>query len=322
MIRAIGYAGICLGLPERSITRTTRLANATPERLRELIQANLTDLLAILRYNRANRLCMFRINQGIVPFVSHPVNTLAWWEEFGPLLRESGEFVMANCLRVSMHPGQYTVLNSENPTVVEAALADVAGTCRVLDTMGLPPMHKIVIHGGSGKPDRPAALGRLMRTWERIPDNVRARLVLENDDKIFSAQDLLPVCRALGTPMVFDWLHHHALPGAWAQRPVAEIMAEVAQTWQPADGPPKVHFSSQDPDKRAGAHAYWLNKDEFLAFAAQLNTLTVDVMAECKGKDHALLRLRDELGWESLECGEICPPLRDNHRDTEGAEEK
>jgi UV DNA damage repair endonuclease len=76
MIRAIGYAGICLGLPERSITRTVRLANATPERLRELIQLNLTDLQAILRYNHWEKLCLFRINQGIIPFVSHPANML------------------------------------------------------------------------------------------------------------------------------------------------------------------------------------------------------------------------------------------------------
>jgi len=302
MIRAVGYAGICLGLPARSITRTTRLAHATPERLRALIRLNLTDLLAILAYNVRERFCLFRINQGIIPFVSHPINTLAWWEEFAPLLRENGEYIRAHGLRVSMHPGQYTVLNSENPAVVEAALAELAGTCRVLDALGLPPMHKIVIHGGAGKPEAASALARLRAGWTRVPAHVRARLVLENDDRVFSVEDLLPVCRAWGVPLVFDWLHHHARPGSWAERPVAEILAEVAQTWQPHDGPPKVHFSSQDREKKPGAHAYWLETQEFLAFAAHLHALTVDVMAECKGKDLALLALREALGWESLAC--------------------
>lgn len=305
MIRAIGYAGICLGLPERSITRTARLANATPERLRALIEANLTDLLAILAYNVEHNFCLFRINQSIVPFASHAVNTLHWWadDEFGPLLRANGDYIKQHCLRVSMHPGQYTVLNSENPAVVDAALADLTATCCVLDTMGLERRHKIVVHGGSGKPDRATALLRLQANWPRIPENVRARLVLENDDKIFSVEDLLPVCHQLGVPLVFDRLHHLALPGSWAERPIAEIVDEVAPTWHAGDGLPKFHFSTQDPDKRPGAHAYWLDAHEFITFIGETVGVTVDVMAECKGKDIALFALRNELGWDTLACG-------------------
>jgi len=304
MIQRIGYAGICLGLPDRSITRTVRVANATPERLRTLIHANLTDLLAILAYNVEHRFCLFRINQSIIPLASHPVNTLPWWQEdeFAPLLRSIGDFIRRHGLRVSMHPGQYSVLNSENPAVVDATLADLSATCRVLDSMELDAMHKMIIHGGAGKPNRPEALARLEANWPRLPANVRARLVLENDDKIFSVEELLPVCRRLGAPLIFDWLHHHALPGSWGERPVSEIMDEVAATWKAEDGIPKVHFSSQDPEKRPGAHAYGLDPQEFLNFSAELAHVTVDMMAECKGKDLALLTLRDELGWEPPAC--------------------
>ncbi|MHB9132215.1 MAG: UV DNA damage repair endonuclease UvsE [Armatimonadota bacterium] len=304
MIHAIGYAGICLGLPERTITRTVRVANATPERLRALIRANLTDLLAILQYNVQQHFCLFRINQSIVPLASHPVNQLPWWQEdeFAPLLRENGDYIKAHCLRVSMHPGQYSVLNSENPAVVDATMADLCATCRVLDAMGLDRTHKMIVHGGSGKPDRAAALARLEASWAMLPDNVRARLVLENDDKIFTAADLLPLCNKFHIPLIFDRLHHLALPGTWADRPIADIMTEAVQTWQPEDGLPKVHFSTQDPKKRPGAHAYWLDPKDFLTFMEELSAVTVDVMAECKGKDLALLRLREELGWESLAC--------------------
>lgn len=307
MILRIGYAGMCLGLPGCSISRTTRVANATPERLRALIHANLTDLLSILEYNVRNHFCLFRINQAIIPLASHPANTLCWWDEheFGPLLRRVGEYIRAHRLRVSMHPGQYSVLNSENPAVVEATLSELAATCRILDSMGLDGTHKMIIHGGAGKPDHAAALARLAENWARLMPEVRARLVLENDDRVFSVDVLLPICRRLGTPLIFDRLHHHALPGAWASRQVADIMAEVVSTWTPADGVPKVHFSSQDPEKRPGAHAYGLDPRDFLTFADELSQVTVDVMAECKGKDLALRQLRATLGWESLACSSV-----------------
>ncbi len=203
---------------------------------------------------------------------------------------------------MSMHPGQYTVLNSERAAVIDAALADLAASSRVLDGMELDGTHKMIIHGGAGKPDYRRALARLEENWPRLPPNVRERLVLENDDKIFPVADLLPVCRRLGVPLVFDWLHHHANPGPWCERPISDIMAEVVTTWREKDGIPKVHFSSQDPAKRPGAHDYYLDKDDFLAFSEELSAVRVDMMAECKGKDLALLRLREELGWASLAC--------------------
>ena len=304
MIRRIGYAGVCLGLPERSISRTVRVANASTARLRALIAANLDDLLAILAYNVQQRFCLFRINQSIIPLASHPVNTLRWWQqdEFAPQLCNIGAYIRAHCLRVSMHPGQYSVLNSENPTVVDNTLRDLTVTCRVLDGMELDDTHKMIIHGGAGKPDRAQALARLEANWLRLPAEVRARLVLENDDKIFSVEALLPVCCRLGVPLVFDRLHHRALPGAWSERPIADIMAEVVTTWRTTDGIPKVHFSSQDPQKRPGAHAYYLQAQDFLTFSEELASVTVDMMAECKGKDLALIRLREEVGFSSLAC--------------------
>lgn len=305
MIHAIGYAGMCLGLPECSVSRTVRVVHAAPPRLRELIALNLRDLHAILAYNVTEHFCLFRLNQSLIPLASHPVNTLTWWEEFGSELRALGAFVTAHGLRVSMHPGQYTVLNSQHPTVVDAALADLLATCRVLEAMALPVSHKIVVHGGAGTPTRAEALARWRAVWPRVPESVRARLVLENDDTVFSVAELLPVCEELGIPLVFDWLHHRARPGTWATKPLAEIVAATAATWRRVDGPPKVHFSSQDPQKRPGAHAYWLEADDFRLFVTELSGVTVDVMVECKGKDLALARLRDQLDLRLPACGEI-----------------
>ena len=76
----LGYACVNTQLP--SSARTARVANATPERLRELIAANLDALEAILRWNAEHDIAVFRLTSNLIPLASHPANSLAWWDEF------------------------------------------------------------------------------------------------------------------------------------------------------------------------------------------------------------------------------------------------
>ena len=139
----IGYACINTRLPTSA--RTVRLANATPERLRELIASNLDALEVILRWNAEHDIRVFRVTSNIVPVASHPANTLAWWDEFGERLEEIGSLVRGEQLALSTHPGQYTVLGSARPEVVAAAVDEVEYHARLFDAMGLPDPH-IVVH--------------------------------------------------------------------------------------------------------------------------------------------------------------------------------
>ena len=70
MIR-IGYACINTQLP--SPNRTTRLANATPERVIALGRQNLSALMNILRWNQAHGIQLVRLSSEIIPLASHPV---------------------------------------------------------------------------------------------------------------------------------------------------------------------------------------------------------------------------------------------------------
>ena len=51
----------------------------------------------------------------------------------------------------------------------------------------------------------------------------------------------------------------------------------------------KLHISSQDPAKQAGAHAYSVNGRNWYALLAALDGKEADVMVEAKGKDLALI---------------------------------
>ena len=141
----IGYA--CITLGEHDIAyRTCRQTNATPDLLMQIIAHNLDALERAIDYNQRNGIRLFRISSDLIPFGSSPVNQLAWWELFAPQLALIGDKIQQAGMRVSMHPGQYTVLNSTSESVVQNAIDDLVYHNRFLDSLGVGPAHKIILH--------------------------------------------------------------------------------------------------------------------------------------------------------------------------------
>jgi UV DNA damage endonuclease len=158
--------------------------------------------------------------------------------------------------------------------------------------LGLSQEHKIVLHAGGVYEDRDASLQRFRDNFHRLPSKVKSRLALENDERSYNVDDILALCESLDIPMVFDHLHHqanhiHPLRSGSLDR--------VYATWSARDGRPKLHFSTQKLRARIGAHADMINSTEFIRFLKTLPERDADVMLEAKGKDKALLRLREDL---------------------------
>lgn len=283
----LGYACVNTLLPSSS--RTVRLANATPDRLLELTAANLDALAEILRWNRRHGIDVFRISSGIVPLGGHPANTTPWWRVLERELREVGELM--DGIQISMHPGQYVVLGAPAERVVAAAVADLEYHARLLRAFGLDESHGVVIHVGGVYGDRDTAADRFVRASGRLSDDALARLRLENDER-WSLADVLPVAHAVGVPVVFDAFHHElapSLPGL----PSRELVELLAPAWR--GGRQEVHFSTQDPDKRPGAHAPSLDLEAFARFDAELAGLDVDCVLEVKDKEQSVLAARGRL---------------------------
>ena len=106
----IGYACQAFAV-ENTQLRSCIMRNANEERLTEIIAHNLDALDRIIEYNRSQEITLFRISSELVPFGSSPVNTLQWDLRFAERFREIGRKLKEYGIRVSMHPGQYTVLN-------------------------------------------------------------------------------------------------------------------------------------------------------------------------------------------------------------------
>lgn len=284
----IGYACKCITVPETQLHSCTA-SKATTDRLMELIDANLNALDRILTYNIKNGIDLFRISSDIIPFGSSPVNTLNWAELFSEPLKRLGDRALAAGIRHSMHPGQYTVLNSPDQDVVNRAVLDLEYHCTFLDAMGLPPNHKIILHIGGVYGDREGAVKRFCENYKSLSECVRARLIIENDERNYNIEQVCRIGMKMGIPVVFDNLHH-ALNLPRQDQPVSQWLRRCAATWQSKDGTPKVHYAQQDPGKRPGAHSQTIRIPEFLDYLEQLPDHHFDIMLEVKDKNISALK--------------------------------
>ena len=302
MLARLGFVASVLskGL---STSRTCRLRNATSDRIRELITDNLSVLDQVASFLARHRILLYRVSSSLIPFASHPVNTIRWWEEYAEPLTRIGSRLRAEGVRISTHPGQYTVLNSPHSSIVRAAVAELVYHARLLDALAADASCKIGVHVGGvyGGSER-VAMDRFVAMAKELPDLVRRRLIVENDDHLFDADEVLHVGREAGIPVVFDWLHHQANP---CRREISDVVADIFATWTAADGRPKIHLSSQARGAAVGAHARFVNVRDVLAFLEVAPPAAFDCMLEAKEKDRALLRLRHDLRERGIVEGDL-----------------
>ncbi|SHJ15560.1 UV DNA damage repair endonuclease UvsE [Parasporobacterium paucivorans] len=279
----IGYACLAVGVPDTGF-RSCTMKNADEERLTAIISHNLHSLEKIMEYNHKNGIRMFRISSDLIPFGSSPVNFLEWWNIFGDEFKRIGDMVKKYDIRVSMHPGQYTVLNSPDANIVERAVLDLQYHTRILDCMGVDKTCKIILHVGGVYGDKAQAARRFELNWRGMKDSVKERLVIENDDRNYTVEDVLEISGRVGVPVVFDNLHH-ALNPSIEKNPDFFWVAECGKTWKRMDGNPKIHYSQQNGNKKKGSHSDIIRIREFMEYLDGLGNEGPDIMLEVKDKN-------------------------------------
>lgn len=304
--RKLGFAVKVVGEPGLP-SHDTRRWRSKPH-----LRVSLERLRGILDYLARMDIGMYRLPSGLVPYATHPdlPQFHGQIEECATELAEVGARANELGVRLSSHPAQYVVLNSASKSVREAAARDVELQARLLDAMGLGPEAVVVLHVGSAEGGHEAGKLRFLHAAERLSERARARLVIENDDRVFSLKDVLDVSRHAGLRVVWDVLHHHCHdPDGLPDR---EALQLALATWPPGLTP-KIHYSSpktavETRPGKAGlllpqlrAHADMVDPvafEWFLEGAAR--GLRFDIMLEAKAKDAALLRLREQLAARGI----------------------
>ncbi len=214
---------------------------ARREYLAGIARDNASALLAAVGECRRLGIGAFRINSQVLPLSTHPQSgyRLPGIDPDGTieaLFRRAGEVTRAADLRLSFHPDQFVLLNSERENVVASSVAELEYQAAVAELVGADV---IVFHGGSTAGGTEAALDRLERGIERLSGRARTRAALENDDRHYAPSDLLPLCRRLGIPLVYDVHHHRCRPDGLS---VEQATALAAETWNGRE--PYNHISS------------------------------------------------------------------------------
>lgn len=255
--------------------------------VKDLGRKNVEDLLKIIEWNERNYIRFMRISSGMFPFASHETYgySLAYC---APLLAEVGALAKKYGHRLTVHPGQYTQLGSPREAVVRSSIRELEYHCEMLDLIGVGPDGVMVIHGGGVYGDKEATLARVKETIRvDLPKNVRDRLVLENDELCYTAADLLPLCKDLEVPLVFDY-HHNMLnpsPGV----PPVQIMEEANEIFRKRGIKPKQHYS-EPRDGAVGIMEQRAHSDRCYSLPEGLPE-DMDLMIEAKDKEQAVLQL-------------------------------
>lgn len=280
---SIGYACINIGSNKTKMFSVT-LKNVSAKKLRLIIDKNLDALKSIIEYNIQNKIGLYRISSDIIPFGSHPANSLDWKKEFEVKLNSIGTKIKSSGMRVSMHPGQYTVLNSIDDGVVKRAVEDLVYHSDFLDALGCDSKSKIILHIGGVYNDKENAVKRFIQNYKSLDNKIKKRLVIENDDKSYNIAEVLNISKTLGIPVVFDNLHHE-LNRPKEHKNEAQWIELCAGTWSQQDGKQKIHYSQPNPNGKPGAHSDFISSKEFLAFFNGLTKNDIDIMLEVKDKN-------------------------------------
>lgn len=268
------------------------------EKLKSVTSSNLNALQELLRYNIENNIHFYRITSALIPLVTHP--EVGYWghrEIFKKDFEYIGRLIKNSNMRVDTHPDEFNVINSNNPKVVENTLKNLMRQVEWFEDMNYKD-GKMVIHVGGATGGKEDAIERFIKHFNEFPKELKEKLIIENDDRTYTAKETFNLCKTLNIPMVLD-IHHHNCNNYGED--IKDILDDILNTWKNESLPPKMHFSSPKDrnliDKVDKRHSDFIDAKDFITFIETLKGFNkdIDIMLECKEKDVALFKLVQDI---------------------------
>ena len=259
---------------------------------------NCKDLEKIVSWNILNGYQFFRITSNLAPWKSeYDWDDMPDIEEIRKHLHSTGVMSKTHNLGLTSHPGPFNVLTSPHPHVVTNCVSDLTDHGDVFDMIGLgrTPYNKINIHIGGAYGDKESAMERFCENFDLLPDSVKSRLTVENDDRasMYSVKDLYEgVYKKIGIPIVFDYHHHQFCTGDLSEKEALEM---AISTW-PKDIVPVVHYSESRRDEQLDESIREQAHSDYVYDYIDTYGNNVDIMIEAKAKELAVKTYMEKHG--------------------------
>lgn len=265
-------------------------------KLYDVILSNLKDLKEIIIYNIKNEIHFYRMSSAMIPLATHNEVHFDYIKPYKDLYNDIGSLIKKANMRVDFHPNQFCVLNSTSPKVIQNTVEILKYHESLLKEFHVDnPL--ILLHVGSMAGGKKRAISRFISNFKKLPESIQKMIALENDDKVYTVEDVLEICEKLSIPCVLDY-HHYMCNHV---EKIENLLPRIFNTWKKAK--PKIHFSSPKSKLRREfrSHHDYIDSPSFISFMDILKKydVDVDIMLEAKAKDEALFKLIRELKYKT-----------------------
>lgn len=264
-------------------------------KLNSIAKSNIKNTQRLFYHNNAHDIKMYRLTSKLIPLATHPISqNWDWYNETKEDLKAIGDYAKEKGFRISAHPDHFTLLNSPKEEILKTSLKDLEYHYKIFEGMELDNSAKLVLHVGGRYKSKDESIERFIKNFNTLPKHLKKILILENDDKTYTAREVLDICGKIGIPMVLD-IHHH-----WCNNngeDISDFLKNIFNTWNYEDIPPKIHLSSPKDQKNFRSHADNIDVNYFVEFLEKAKKVDrdFDVMIEAKNKDLALFNLMKDL---------------------------
>ena len=296
----------CISLDLQELDEPLKFQTMTYKRFAALPRSEALDILgsrilnniqvthATIQHCARNNYC-YRISSDLFPLITYraaniSLTDLPQYNLIQEEIEDIKQTIIDTEVRISCHPSEFNVLASSNSDAVDRTITELNFYADFLDSIGCPadyncPMN-LHINNRQGSNDE--VVTRFIHNFNRLNDNCRNRLVIENDDKLncWSVKQLVEDFHPkTNIPITFDYLHHACHPDGWTEE---QAIIACYETWHGYR--PLFHYSENIPDHpNPRKHADYAAND-FYTY-----DLDFDVDMELKMKDKAIAQFLGEV---------------------------
>jgi len=293
-------------------SRTMIRKNFTVEKAKAAALQNIADITTMCEWNHRNNIFVLRLSSDIFPHFTD-AEVESYDMSFAmDALKKAGEAVKTYKQRINMHPAQFNQVGAKEEAVFEKTCQDLKMHADILDAMDIDENGILCVHGGGVYNDKEKTMERWISNFERLPENVKRRLCIENCERCYSVIDCLHIAEACNIPLIFD-THHFQCFNLISATPkkttkskksndvesndtpqidVEDVLPRVIQTWKRRGITPLFHISEQKEGGRIGAHSDMIEViPDYILNLPQKYQTTLDIEVEAKAKEVAILHL-------------------------------